>query len=445
MTAGTRFELNRRETAKSSASHVEAKIGQLLSDVEPFFFGRPLIYVDVGAHRGDTFREVHASSLTLQSAHLIEPNPTSFAALEATVQELGVEATTVCHNIALAATPRQVRLRDAGTMTKVIDASDDLEATDGRKSFAVEASTLDAVVQGLPRPHISILKVDVEGYEREVFAGATALFGSQAVELIYVEAGIEPAGTQQTYYRDIEDILRVYDYRLFRIYEQSHDWVEDSPLLRRVNLAFLSRTFAEKNPYRLSGKLFAAHAEGRELRKALAEVEARYDAAERNFASLKAAHEAQAAQITNLEEELQRLQANEAVRNAELDRLEASHVEALARRDTALANAQQRLEAQVREVEDLKAKLVIRSKEIAQLTSKLEAANEEVEVSEVEDLKAKLATGSKDIVQLTSMLKAANDEVQSLRTQLNAITNSTSWRLLGPARSMVTIARGRRQ
>jgi predicted RNase H-like nuclease (RuvC/YqgF family) len=99
----------------------------------------------------------------------------------------------------------------------------------------------------------------------------------------------------------------------------------------------------------------------------------------------------------------------------------------------------------VREVEDLKAKLVIRSKEIAQLTSKLEAANEEVEVSEVENLKAKLATGSKDIAQLTSMLKAANDEVQSLRTQLNAITNSTSWRLLGPARGMVTIARGRRQ
>jgi FkbM family methyltransferase len=443
MTAESRFDLDKVEGPKSSLPHVEPKISQLLRDVEPFFYSRPVVYVDVGAHRGDIFREIFASPLRLQAAHLIEPNPTSFAALEATVQELGAEATTVCHNVALAAGPQRLRLRDAGTMTKVIGAPDDFEEVDARQSFDVEATTLDLIVQALPHAHISILKVDVEGYEREVFAGATTLLRSQAVDLIYVEAGMDPAGTQQTYYREIEDTLRAYDYRLFRVYEQTHEWVEDSPFLRRVNLAFLSRTFAADNPYRMSRKLFAAHAESRTLRKTLAEAEARNDAIKRELASLKVAHDAHAAQTADLEAKLHEVQRKEAVRSTELNRLEVSYVETLARRDIALANAQQRLEAQASEVEELKAKLATRSKEIAQLTSTLEAADKGAEAREVEELKAKLATRSKQIAQLTSTLEAANNEVQSLRSHIDAIINSTSWRLLGPARSIVTMARGR--
>ena len=149
-----------------SPSDAGPKIEQLLSDVRPFFYDRPLVYVDVGAHKGDIFREVYASSLTLRAAHLIEPNPASFAALEVAVRELGAEKVATCYNVALSAAPERLRLRDMGTMTKVLGPAagpNGVPVADGLPSFEAEAITLDEIFQALPSPRISILKVDVEG------------------------------------------------------------------------------------------------------------------------------------------------------------------------------------------------------------------------------------------------------------------------------------------
>ena len=110
---------------------------------------------------------------------------------------------------------------------------------------------------GFAPQRISLLKLDVEGYEPQVLAGAAGLLAAQAIDLVYVEAGMDPDGAQQSYYREIEDRLRGHGYRLFRIYEQMHEWPEDSPLLRRVNLAFMSTDFAQRHPFRLTRELAA--------------------------------------------------------------------------------------------------------------------------------------------------------------------------------------------
>ena len=52
---------------------------------------------------------------------------------------------------------------------------------------------------------------------------------------------------------------------LFRIYEQTNEWMQDSPLLRRCNVAYFSERFAESNPYRLSRELL-------QLRNQLAQI-----------------------------------------------------------------------------------------------------------------------------------------------------------------------------
>ena len=419
MTNEKRPKLGEWKTSKPPVSRAGSTITQLLLDIEPFFYARPVVYLDAGAHEGNVFREIYTSSLALKAAHLIEPNPASFAALRNTVRELEAEAVAVCHNVALAEVPQRLRLRSAGTMTKVISNTNNLDVADGQQSFEVEATTLDTIFEALPRSHASILKVDVEGYEREVFQGAKALLGAQAIDLIYVEAGMDPAGTQQTYYRDVEDTLRAYGYRLFRIYEQTHEWKEDSPFLRRVNLAFMSQTFAARNPYRLSHKLFAAYDECKALKRALAESEAAREAAEGRLASLGAAHQAEIAAQTAraVDAEAGRLaaegrlaslgaahQAEIAAQTARAGRLAASHAEALAKRDTALANAHQRLETQENKASKLEASLAVRSKEIAHLTKLLEAANKKI----------------------------------------NALTRSTSWRLMAPARGIADMVRRQR-
>jgi FkbM family methyltransferase len=437
MTAERGFELDKGEIPRES-SRTDLKIQKLLSDIEPFFYGRPLVYVDVGAHKGNIFREVHASSLTLRSAHLIEPNPTSFAALETTVRELGAEKVATCYNVAVAAAPQRLQLRDADDMTKVLGpalGSDGVFETNDLLSFEAEALTLDGIFQALQSPHISILKIDVEGYEREVFAGAAGLLSTQSIDLIYVEAGLNPAGAQQTYYRDIEDLLGEHGYRLFRIYEQMHEWIEDSPFLRRVNLAFLSSTFADQSPFRLSRKLFSAKSECRALKQALAKAEAQREATEGKLASSTSAYEA---------------------RITEANQLVSRQVEALAMRDIELEHAQQRLKAQENEANKLKVTLETRLQDIAQLTARhtealakrdiaLAHAQQRLETqeSEASERKKALETRFQEIAQLTAKLEASIQEASGLRKRIDALTKSTAWRLTAPARSIVDLVRRR--
>ncbi len=246
-----------------------------IKDIEPFFYRRRIVYVDVGAHRGAVYQDFARSGLGIREAHLVEPNPRTFAILEKAVETVSGVRLVTCHPLALGAEPGRLRLRAADSMTKVLgdgaEPAPEAGTAEGAAApeaegevlerargevFEIESNTLDALSAGFERRHIGILKLDVEGYEPQVLAGARGLLADQAIDVVYVEAGIDPGNSQQSYYREIEDLLGSYRYRLFRIYEQTHEWMDDSPLLRRVNLAFMSEEFAARNPYRLSRELF---------------------------------------------------------------------------------------------------------------------------------------------------------------------------------------------
>jgi hypothetical protein len=112
--------------------------------------------------------------------------------------------------------------------------------------------------------------------------------------MIYIEAGLNAESTQQTYYRVIEDILRTNDYRLFRIYEQMHEWIEDSPLLRRVNMAFMSGKFAARHPFHLTRDLHRLRNDCTTLRAEIKVIAAQADAAETRAGELgRALHKAE--------------------------------------------------------------------------------------------------------------------------------------------------------
>jgi FkbM family methyltransferase len=296
-------------------------------DVEAFFLGEPIRYVDAGAHSGRVFAALLDSGITLGEAHLIEPNPRSFAALEQTVASLAPTAPTHCHPLALGRAPGRLRLRAEDTMTRVLGPAGahaaagapagvpDSAALQPGQVFEAEATTLDALAAGFDKPQIGILKLDVEGFEDEVLAGAAHLLETQAIDLIYTEVGLDPAGSQQTYYRLLEDRLRAHGYRLFRVYEQKNEWIVDSPLLRRANFAFMAGNFAARRPYRLSRALLTTRREvarletldraGQEKRAALEARLAERDAA---IAALRA----QIAERADTER-----QVREAAQNAE--------------------------------------------------------------------------------------------------------------------------------
>jgi FkbM family methyltransferase len=252
-------------------------IQDFITDIIPYFYGRPVIYVDAGAHKGRVFEQFAASALKLREAYLIEPNPKSFAALEKRLARIKGPKIRRSYNLALGAEAGQVRLSDADTMSRVV-------AEDAETGFEVECTTLDLLARDFVEPHVSVLKIDVEGFEGQVLAGAAGLLEAQSIDMIYLEAGMNPEGGQQSYYRGLEDQLAAQGCKLFRIYGQQHEWREDSPLLRRADFAFMSESFAARNPHKLSLELFALKEQAVALRADLEAVETRAREAEARLA-----------------------------------------------------------------------------------------------------------------------------------------------------------------
>lgn len=109
----------------------------------------------------------------------------------------------------------------------------------------VAVDTVDRVCERLNVTHISYLKVDTEGYDLKVLQGAGGMLDRGAIDLIEVEAGMNPENDLHVPLEQLKSFAEQHGYLLFGIYEQRHDWPTGRPILRRSNAVFLSRRIAE--------------------------------------------------------------------------------------------------------------------------------------------------------------------------------------------------------
>ena len=80
----------------------------------------------------------------------------------------------------------------------------------------VHTTTLDAEVERLGR-HPSLIKIDVQGYEREVLAGATKTLSSGYVPVIGTELIFSGLYSNQTTPEEIMATMKNYGYKLWSI------------------------------------------------------------------------------------------------------------------------------------------------------------------------------------------------------------------------------------
>lgn len=146
----------------------------------------PVIF-DVGANVG-VWSASAARVFPGANVHAFEPHPGAFAQLEQAVRELGV----ACHQMALGAEPGRATLhfdpgmtvlsslhqRDLSAFGMALDASVD-----------VEVAPLDDVCDELGIDTVDVLKIDVEGHERDVLAGARRRLERGAIGLVQFEYG----------------------------------------------------------------------------------------------------------------------------------------------------------------------------------------------------------------------------------------------------------------
>jgi FkbM family methyltransferase len=258
--------MNNKPDKTTNTDENEKDSSSFFKEITPFLYGKALTYVDIGAHVGSVYKAASKYQLYIRNAHLIEPNPDNYKELIENIDNKRKGRAVHCHNLAIGAEAGFVTMQSEGTMSQVLR-QDEPALRERKDTFKIEAIPLDLFTQQAGVKHINLLKVDVEGFEMEVLAGARELLTENRIDVIYIEAGLSKSGEQHTYYRSIEDYLAGFGYRIFRIYEQKNEWLEDSAALRRANFAFMSDLFLARNPYKVTMQLFEARRDLLEARR----------------------------------------------------------------------------------------------------------------------------------------------------------------------------------
>lgn len=136
------------------------------------------LFVDIGANVG--VYTVLAAGAIGATAIAIEPVPDTFAKLLTNLRANGLDGKATPHNIGLGRSASTLRFTtDQDTMNHVIT-----DENFTGPSMDVPVQTLDAVLNGQTP---ALIKIDVEGWESEVLAGAEVTLGQPSLLGLIVE------------------------------------------------------------------------------------------------------------------------------------------------------------------------------------------------------------------------------------------------------------------
>lgn len=111
----------------------------------------------------------------------------------------------------------------------------------------VEIESLDNFCRSNDVHKISYLKIDTEGYDLEVLKGANQMLSEKRIDIVQVEASMNPKNTRHVLFEDLKKYLEQRDYFLFGIYEQRNEFPTKEPHLRRTNSVFISENVIKSN------------------------------------------------------------------------------------------------------------------------------------------------------------------------------------------------------
>lgn len=194
-------------------------------------------FVDVGANVGQA---VESLLQFRPDARIwaVEPNAAVYEQLNAKFQS---DSRVDCSNLALGADQGQGTLNVTRTSsTSYLERGTQPIAHDeivAQQPVAIH--TLDGFCRDKGIERIDYLKIDAEGSDLDVLRGAENLLSNGAVFLIECECGMHPGNHVHVPFETIKAHLEARNYRVFGIYEQSSEWLERKPFLRRVNALFL--------------------------------------------------------------------------------------------------------------------------------------------------------------------------------------------------------------
>jgi FkbM family methyltransferase len=152
-----------------------------------------------------------------------------------------------CHQLALGSGKRQATMTMQGSsdMFFLLDQSKESLRNTDTVTESVSLVTIDEFCESNKIDHISYLKIDTEGGDLEVLKGSNAMLSEQKIDLVEVEAGMNPSNERHVPCENLKSFLESHGYFLFGIYKQMYEWPTRKPYLRRSNLLFISQSMME--------------------------------------------------------------------------------------------------------------------------------------------------------------------------------------------------------
>jgi FkbM family methyltransferase len=196
---------------------------------------RVAVYFDVGANDGDTAIKA-LSDFPEATVYSFEPHPGAFARLTARIAAPRFKA----FPIALGEENNQTKLftyedsayDDSKLSSLVPNAPFIIRYGKEATTIPVSCKTLTNFCAEQEIKHVSVLKIDTEGYDLIVLRGATDLLKNAAIDFIYVEFNdLQPKpGTFGGSLMDIDAFLKPFGHRFVASYNDSV-WTEDEMFL----------------------------------------------------------------------------------------------------------------------------------------------------------------------------------------------------------------------
>jgi FkbM family methyltransferase len=203
------------------------------------------IVFDVGAHMGDS-SEVYLARFPGSHIFCFEPVEDTFRHLQ---DNLKGNNRVDCCKLALGSSKGKGEMVLHGNADRffLLGQSKDLPTDDTVTTESVDIVTLDEFCHKKRIDHINYLKIDTEGGDLDVLKGAVKMLTEQRIDLVEVEAGMNPTDTWHVPFETLKDFLESHKYFLFGIYEQVNEWFTGKPHLRRTNPIFISHHMIEMN------------------------------------------------------------------------------------------------------------------------------------------------------------------------------------------------------
>ena len=166
-------------------SEYHSMLGCISPTEQRFFLDRVAIVtgdiIDIGANIG-IVSVLIGKNFPDRTVHAVEPAPETFAALGRNVALNGLNNVRQ-HQLAIADAPGSL----AFNANPVARATARIATADDTHVQTVAAVTLDGFVERNAVGEIALLKIDVEGFETGVFAGATQTLAARLPKIIFME------------------------------------------------------------------------------------------------------------------------------------------------------------------------------------------------------------------------------------------------------------------